>query len=99
MGKKKAILILKGSLRNHWIKYITQFHLHANPTNFHSVSEGFKMLNLMNTIDSKYLQPGFSFKFDFIKNKTYNDPSLLHLKFVNGQERKYDLNISAFPTI
>ena len=98
MGKKKAILILKGSLRSHWVKYITQFHMLVNPTSPRSVYEGYRFMTLFSTIDAKYLQPGFSFKFNMLqKHLTYNDPSILHLKFVNGQERKYDINQSTLP--
>lgn len=29
-GKRKTILILRGSLKTHWIKYITHFHMQPN---------------------------------------------------------------------
>ena len=33
------------------------------------------------------------------KNFLYNTPSILHLKFVNGTEKKYHMGISRFETI
>ena len=34
-----------------------------------------------------------------IKNQAYKYPSFMTLKFVNGQERKYDMGISTFDII
>ena len=45
-------------------------------------------------IDSKYIQPGFNPEFKMDHTKGYYDPTTMHLKFVNGQERTYYLNLS-----
>ncbi len=51
---------------------------------------------MMHTIDAKYLQPGFSFKCQILQDAMVNTPSLLDIKFVNGYERKYDVNLVHF---
>ena len=99
MGKKKAIMIFKGSTKSHLIKYVTSLNMNVNPVDTYSLSSSFRILRTLGSVDSKFLQPGFQYKFDQVKDKPYNFPSYLHLKFVNGQERKYDMAISTFPTI
>jgi|LauGreDrversion4_2_1035121.scaffolds.fasta_scaffold276575_1 hypothetical protein len=99
MGKKKAIMIFTGSTKSHWIKYVTSLNMNVNPADTYGLSSSFRILRTLGSVDSKFLQPGFQYKFDQVKNKPYNFPSYLHLKFVNGQERKYDMAISTFPTI
>lgn len=32
MGKKKAIMMFKGSTKSHWIRYITNLNMNVNPT-------------------------------------------------------------------
>ena len=99
MGKKKAILILKGSLKTHWIRYITNMTMNVNPADRFGLSTSLGLLRTLNTIDAKFLQPGFAYKFNVDKKKLYNDPSMLHIKFVNGYEKNYNLAYSPFSNI
>lgn len=59
MGKKKAIMIFKGSTKTHWIRYITQMDMNINPTDVYGMSTSYKLLGLLGHMDSKFLQPGF----------------------------------------
>jgi hypothetical protein len=99
MGKKKAIMIFKGSTKKHWIRYVTALEMAVNPTATYGVNQSFRMLKLIATVDPKFLQPGFSFKHEFISQKPYNYPSFMTLKFVNGQERQIDMNLSTLDAI
>lgn len=54
---------------------------------------------MLNTIDSKFIQPGFVHTFNVVKDKPYDYPSILDLKFVNGYERKYNLMYSPFRVV
>ena len=63
------------------------------------MASSFRILRTIGSVDSKFIQPGFQYKFEQVSGKPYNYPSYLHLKFVNGQERKYDMGISTFGTI
>ena len=55
----------------------------------------------MMNIDSKYIQPGFVFKMDMEKTqmKGFYAPSIMHMKFINGQERKYYIGLSTWKNI
>lgn len=99
MGKKKQLMIFKGSLKTHWIRYITNFNMHVNPTQPKAMNQANEFRRMFTVIDSKFLQPGFSFKHEYMKNQGYYDPSCLHLKFVNGYERKYDFGNYNFNSI
>jgi hypothetical protein len=99
MGKKKAIMIFSGSTKSHWIKYVTSLNMNVNPVDSYGMSSSFRILRTLGSVDSKFLQPGFQYQYSQVKDKAFNFPSYLHLKFVNGQERKYDMAISTFPTI
>lgn len=99
MGKKKALMIFKGSTKKHWIRYVTGMDMAVNPADGNGVTQAQRMLMLLATVDSKYLQPGFAYKHNFIEKKPYLYPSFLTLKFVNGQERQYDMNTSTFNNI
>lgn len=99
MGKKKAIMIFKGSTKTHWIRYVTNLQMAVNPADTYSVSMSFGILRTLGSIDSKFIQPGFQFAHTMIKNQAYKYPSFMTLKFVNGQERKYDMGISTFDII
>ena len=72
-----------------------------NPTDNNSVALGNKMLNTLSKINSQFIQPGFKFKHGFLPNKTmkYTDPSVLHLKFVNGTEKKYHMGMSEWGNV
>eukprot|EP00347_Sterkiella_histriomuscorum_P005435 403356629 len=99
MGKKKAMMIFKGSLKTHWIKYITNFNMTINPTQHNAINQSYEFLKMFSSLESKFLQPGFTFKHEMMKNQGYNDPSFLHVKFVNGYERKYDMANQPFSFI
>ncbi|CDW87600.1 UNKNOWN [Stylonychia lemnae] len=99
MGKKKATMIFKGSLKTHWIRYITNIKMDVNPAHQTAMKESMQMLRLLNTISSKYIQPGFDYKMNIRGDLSYYSPSILHLKFVNGYERKYHLQDSLFGAI
>ena len=49
------------------------------------------MYRMMLNLSSKFLQPGFEFKRQMVSPKVYYEPSIMHLKFVNGYERKYNM--------
>ena len=59
MGKKKAIMIFKGSTKTHWIRYVTNLQMAVNPADTYSVSMSFGILRTLGSIDSKFIQPGF----------------------------------------
>ena len=99
MGKKKALMIFKGSTKKHWIRYVTGLDMAVNPADAYGVTQSYMIMKLLATVDSKFLQPGFAYKHLFIDKKPYHYPSFMTLKFVNGQERQYDMNISTFDNI
>lgn len=99
MGKKKVVMIFKGSLKTHWIRYITNLNMAVNITDNYGMSQSFGLLKTLGSVDSKFLQPGFQYTYNTVVNKAYRYPSILHLKFVNGYERKYDLGASTFDSI
>lgn len=55
MGKKKAIVVLKGSLRQHWIKYITSLNMDVNVADTYGMGTATGLMKMMTTIDTKYL--------------------------------------------
>lgn len=57
------------------------------------------MLALMATVDSKFLQPGFNYKFEMNNESYHSTPSILHLTMVNGVERKYEIDSTTFDHI
>ena len=60
------------------------------------------LINELNCIKSKYVQPGFKYTMDMQRNnKTlkYHSPSILELKFVNGQDRKYHMGLTQWSKI
>jgi hypothetical protein len=61
MGKKKAIMIFKGSTKTHWIKYVTNLQMNVNPADSYGLSQGFRILRILGSVDSKFLQPGFTY--------------------------------------
>ena len=60
------------------------------------MANGTYMMRLLANLNSKYVQPGFEFKHAIVKPKSYYDPSILHLKFCNGYERKYNLGLTSW---
>ena len=51
-AKKNGMSILAGSMKLHWIRYVTELHMSINPVDCHSVSLGNYMLNMLSKIDS-----------------------------------------------
>ena len=100
-AKKNGMTILRGSMTTHWIRYVTELHMMINPTDFKSASMGNYMLNTLAKINSQFIQPGFLWSHKFMDQKTmkYTDPSYLHLKFVNGTEKKYHMGMSTRQSI
>ena len=92
-------MIFKGSTKVHWIRYITSLAMAVNPTDVFAMGQAFGMIRLLETVDNKYLQPGFQHSFKMVKDAPYKYPSYMHLKFANGQERKYDMGVSPFAHI
>ena len=99
MGKKKAIMIFKGSTKTHWIRYVTNLKMDVNPADAYGMSQSFGILRTLGSVDSKFIQPGFQYTHSLVKNQAYRYPSFLTLKFVNGQERKFDMGASQFGVI
>ena len=89
--KKQGMTVLKGSLKTHWMMYINYVNLSVNPADNIGMSNANYMIRMMSTLNSKYVQPGFEFKHALAQPKTYYEPSIMHLKFCNGYERKYNI--------
>jgi len=51
------------------------------------------------SMPSKFVQPGFIFKSEEMKNQGFYDPSFMEVKFINGYERKYNLVTSSLKHI
>ena len=98
-GKKQAIKIFKGSLKTHWMKYVTAVDLKMNPAEPRGMSLGTMMHRTIHTLDSKFVQPGFKYKQAFMKKNTFYEPSTLDLTFVNGYQRVYYLGMSPWINI
>ena len=97
--KKQGITILRGSMKTHWMMYINYVHLHVNPADKVGMNHGIYMMSMLAGLKSKFLQPGFEFKHEMKAPKTFYEASIMHLKFVNGYERKYNLGISSMGMI
>ena len=94
--KKNGMTIMAGSLKTHWMKYVTELNMHINPACSVSINTGNSLLLMLAKINSKFIQPGFLYKHEIVAPKTYNQPSILHLKFVNGTEKQYHMGMSKF---
>ena len=98
--KKNGMKIMSGSLKTHWIQYVTEMNMKINPVCIKSVSTGNMLLQLLSSINSKHIQPGFVWKHEVGNEETkYKTPSILHLKFVNGYEKQYHMGMSSFQMI
>ena len=51
------------------------------------------------SLDSKFVQPGFKYNQKLVTDKGYYEPSTLRLGFVNGYERTYNIGLSQFKFI
>jgi hypothetical protein len=60
------------------------------------MSTSLGIMRTLTCVDSKFLQPGFAYSFNIMKNKKFYDPSILQLKYVNGYERNYNITHSPF---
>ena len=100
-GKRQGMTIFAGSLKQHWIRYVTELDLKVNPADPHAVSMMGFMVRNMTSLKSIYVQPGFVFNAELEESETmkYNTPSVMHMKFVNGQERKYHMGLQPFSLI
>ena len=93
-AKKQAQTILTGSLKTHWMMYINYVNLSVNPTDTIGMNNANSMIRMITTLNSKFIQPGFEFKHNIVTPKSnYYEPSVMHLKFVNGYERKYNMGV------
>ena len=54
-AKKNGMQILSGSLKTHWIRYVTELHMQINPTCHRSISMGNMMLKMLSKISSQYI--------------------------------------------
>ena len=91
--------MLRGSLKTHWMMYINFVHLRVNPADKLGMNSMMYMMTMLSALNSKFLQPGFEFKQEIVKPKTFYEASVMHMKFVNGYERKYNLGISSMNMI
>ena len=90
---------MKGSLKTHWMMYINFVNLQVNPADRVGVNNSLYMMTMLTSLNSKFLQPGFEFKHEMKNVKSFYEPSIMHLKFVNGYERKYNIGISTMTMI
>ena len=97
--KKQGQMVLKGSLRTHWMMYINVVNLELNPACIQSLNTANYMHRMLMNLNSKFVQPGFEFKRTMLKPQSYYTPSFLHLKFVNGYERKYNIGATSMTNI
>ena len=98
-AKKQGMTVLKGSLKTHWMMYINYVNLSVNPADRVGMGNASMMIRMMTTLNSKYVQPGFEFKHAIATPQSYYDPSIMHLKFCNGYERKYNIGVSSMKNI
>ena len=76
-----------GSLKTHWMMYINHVELKINPACVVGLSNAGAMMQLISTLNSKFVQPGFEFKHNVITPKSYYEPTMMYIKFCNGYER------------
>ena len=99
MGKKKqGLIILDGSLKMHWIRYITSINIQINPVDRFAVRRLHNIIHTVNHLDSKFIQPGFKFEYEYV-DKGYYWPSIMHMIWVNGYERKYQFGLNSWAKI
>ena len=98
--KKQAALVLKGSLKTHWMMYINSVDLQVNPVDRIGMNNSNYMLRMLLSLNSKFIPPGFEFKHRIMQDApSFYAPSIMHLKFVNGYERKYNIGASSMGDI
>ena len=94
----KGLLILKGSLEKHWIRYIVNMNINVNPTNNYSLNTAYRCIKILSTVPTKFVQPEFEYELNQISD-SYKNASVLHLKWINGYERKYNMEVTSFDEI
>ena len=97
--KRQGVTMLRGSLKTHWMMYINFVHLRINPADRVGFNGMLYMMGMLSSLNSKFLQPGFEFKQEVVQPKSFYEPSIMHMKFVNGYERKYNMGISSMTMI
>ena len=55
-----------------------------------------QVIRTLHTIDSKFIQPGFKFNYQFVTTKGYYHPSFFKCDFVNGYQRNYNMTIISY---
>jgi hypothetical protein len=55
MGKKKAIMIFKGSTKTHWMRYVTSLNVAVNPADSYGLGQSFRILRTLGSLDSKFI--------------------------------------------
>ena len=95
-GKKAGQLVLTGSLKKHWIRYINKLILDVNPTDHHGMHMSTQLTKMLCTIDSKFIQPGFEHKLTYTSKNGYYYPTIMRCTFVNGYQRDYNITMSRF---
>ena len=73
------------------MQYINYLDIQVNPTDKVGINNANYMLRTIATLNSKFIAPGFEYKNEYFVPKTYYEPSIMHIKFVNGYERKYNM--------
>ena len=79
--------------------YINHVNIEVNPVDSIGMNNANYMIRMMTNLKSKFVQPGFEFKHEIVKPKSYYQPSFMHLKFCNGFERSYNIGISTMGAI
>ena len=95
-SKKQGMIVLRGSMKSHWLQYISALNLDVNPADSHGVKILSQMIRTLHTLDSKFIQPGFKFDYKFVEDKGYYHPSFFQCNFVNGYQRNYNMTIMPY---
>ena len=64
MGKKKELLILKGSLRFHWMKHILNYDIYLNRCNQHGFKNAMELYKRIHNLDPRVVPPEFDWKIE-----------------------------------
>ena len=58
-GKKQCQIVLKGSLRTHWLKYVNQVELAVNPADRPGSNMAAMLFKTVHKLPAIHAQPGF----------------------------------------
>ena len=89
MGKKKTYQIFANSMREHWLKYVTELNMDVNPACGFGLKYAQNFTLYFENADAKLFQPGFKYNFNLLNPTDYYQPSLMRMKFITGVERSY----------